>query len=141
MQPWPADLLGLGSDEAKPDLRVLTRHQCAAGLSADLPAEQPGPEGRHGERVGHVEAHRLQSQSHLVTLGLARGLDDAHSEPPWCQDLLTEGGLLLRLGLGPVLRLVRRLAGAGRSVRSIAWLLVVVLGLVLAREWLVRRAG
>ena len=74
MQPWPADLLGPGSDETKPDLRRVTRHQRAAGLRADLPAEQRGPEGRHRERVGHLEPHRFQPNSHLLTVGRARAL-------------------------------------------------------------------
>src|SRR3954451_4190755 len=73
MQPRPADLLGPGRDEAKPDLRRVTRHHRAAGLRADLPAEQPSPEGRRGERVDHVEPHRFQSHSHLGTVGQPRG--------------------------------------------------------------------
>ena len=47
MQASRADLIGVGRDEPEPDLRLVTRHERAAGLREDLPLEQPGPEGRH----------------------------------------------------------------------------------------------
>jgi hypothetical protein len=61
MQLSRANLHGVGGDEAEPDLRLVTWHQRAAGLRADLSVEQPGPEGRHRGRVGHVEDHCFQS--------------------------------------------------------------------------------
>ena len=56
MQPWSADPLGPRSDEAKPDLRLVTRHQRAAGLSADLPAEHKSYLHRSGRtaRAGNT---------------------------------------------------------------------------------------
>ena len=56
-------------DEPEPDLPLVARHQRAAGLYDDIPIEQPGPERRSCARLGHVEGHRLQSRSHLCTLG------------------------------------------------------------------------
>src|SRR6185437_5506294 len=79
MQPSRANLLGVGGDEAEPDLRLATGYQRAALLGEDLSVEQPGPKGRHRRRVGHVEGDRFQPQSHLCTLERARGPGDRFS--------------------------------------------------------------
>ncbi len=60
VQPWPAHLRGLGGDEAKPYLCLVTRYQRSTGLRHDLAVEQRGPEGgrREGVATSNVTASR-----------------------------------------------------------------------------------
>ena len=68
MQTSWADLFSVGGQEAKPDLRGVTRHQHTARLLKQVPLEQPSPKGRDLDSVSDLERHRLKLQHHACTV-------------------------------------------------------------------------
>lgn len=60
--------LRAASDEAKAQLRVLTRQKCTTRVLGNLTAEHIGPELNQTSRVVRVEGHCLQSRKHARTI-------------------------------------------------------------------------
>ena len=59
MQPWRADLLGLGFHEVKPDLRVITGKERAAGLHDDFRSNSAAHKAATAGASVNVEGQRL----------------------------------------------------------------------------------